>query len=464
MRFDILPMNYALALSELFDKVSPVTNELMFQVFKDEVGVDIVTHFEIGQKPIASASFAQVYRGRFRGEEIVVKIQKPDVEKYINADLSLLRGLFALLRPFGILNIVRLEEVVVQLKDWLTDELDYTREAHNTIVIYNHVRRHSLEEHIAVPRVFEAFTRRRVLVQSYLPGVTLSQVLHGNQHALERENITSLLASFKSDVHVTANFFIRDLMRQYFIDGFFQADPHPGNLMIMPGNGIGFLDFGIVGKSTSATNYFCEFIYGAANLDYKKAAHGLIRFAAERIYNELGQENMKDEKIKNILEETLSFLEKKFAKELEPIISQWHFSTGDTSLNVIKRSSSVAFFKIVRLVEKYNLRLPADVIAFIRTLLIVDMVCLRLSPTFNMVRAVHSFFQTFPLTSIAAIKTLHVDELNKLQTIESLKAHSLDSRAVQKERRLLAKEKLIDRVYALAERNPELYTILKAYK
>lgn len=464
MRFDVLPITYAVALNELFDKVSPIPNELMFEVFKDEIGAGIDTYFDIGKKPIASASFAQVYRGRFRGEDVAIKIQKPNVEKYIKADLALLRGLFTVLKPFGILNVVKLEEVINQLKEWLVDELDYRREAHNTAIIYSHISQHSLEEQIIVPRMYETFTQRRVLVQTYVPGLTLSQILRGDQNTLEQKNIEKILLSFKSDIHIATNLFIRDLMRQYFVDGFFQADPHPGNLMILPGNKIGFLDFGIVGKSVSTTNYFCEFIYGAANLEYKKAAHGLVQFAAERVHSELGQENIGDKKMRDILEETLTFLERQFERELPSIIGNWHFSTGDTSLDINKRSSSIAFFKIVRLVEKYGLRLPSDVIAFIRTLLIVDMVCLRLSPKFNMVKAIHSFFDVFPLASITALKTSHAHELHTLQTLQSLQEDSLESTMIRKEQHLLAKEKLMDRIYALAERNPELYTTLKRYK
>lgn len=462
MRFDILPMPYAVALGELFENVSPARNEDMFQVFKDEVGEDITTLFDIEPVPIATASFAQVYRGRYKGKQVVVKIQKPGVEQYIKTDLMLLRVLMWIIGPFRLLRGVHLQEVIDQLAEWFDEELDYRCEAENTDKIYNHVLEHNLQAKIAIPKVYKEFTRTRVLVESYLEGLTVGRIIRDNSDDPQEESLVkSLLASYNPDFALAGNAFCRELLRQYFIDGFVHADPHPGNLMILPGNAIGFVDFGIIGKKTSPTSNFLEFVYGIVNLDLEMAAQGMIRFALERLHRDLGDENMNDPGMKAAMDKTIKYLESHFRKEIQPIADAWHMKTGDSSMAPGERSSYQALMKIFQTVDEYGLRMPQDVVALNRCLAIIDMVCLRLSPEFNMVKAVASFFDEYSLEDIEEMSKVHTAELTELHVLKSLERDSEEEEMRKKERYMLAKERLMHRIYALADRNPELYTILK---
>ncbi len=125
MRFDILPINYARGLMDILDNVKPVSDERMFDVFEKEAGKKLEEVFErIERRPIGSASFAQVYKGVLNGENIVVKIQKPESDKYIKADLLFLKLAFFFIDFWGILKSVSSKEILIQLKEWLSDELD----------------------------------------------------------------------------------------------------------------------------------------------------------------------------------------------------------------------------------------------------------------------------------------------------------------------------------------------------
>ena len=439
MRFDLLPAPYALALFDLFDHATPLPNEVMFQVFRDSYGAEIEHIFSIDPKPLATASFGQVYRGTYHNESVIIKIQKPGVVKTVTTDIALLRGLSWIFSPFGLLRVVPLGEVLDQLEEWLIDELDYRREAANGGIIHAHIERHHLEDNVIVPKIYEEFTRTNVIVESFIAGSTVTDLIrrHGD-------------ASFPLDRIAVSTFFICDLMRQYFVDHFFQADPHPGNLMVLPQNTIGFIDFGIVGRPVSATHHFCEFIWGAVNLEYSRMAHGMMEFAKARVREELGE--APDERSRKILDVTLAFIEERLIEECKPIMFEWHAATGDPSLSLAARSSSVAFFKVIRVIEKYGLRLPPDVIAFIRALLIIDMVCLRLTREFNMVSAVHSFFDRYPIHSIEETGKAHQAELTALQNIPVL---ALDpereaaAKARRKERSASDRERLKERVSRL---------------
>ena len=113
MRFDILPLDYARELLNLLDDTKHIPNEELFPIFKEETGKNIKKFFEeLDETSIATASFSQVYKAKYRGEEVIVKIQKPDSRKYVNADLIILRIAAFFIDRAGLLKAVSMAEVV----------------------------------------------------------------------------------------------------------------------------------------------------------------------------------------------------------------------------------------------------------------------------------------------------------------------------------------------------------------
>jgi len=466
MRFDLLPMEYATELLNLLDSAAPLSNEEMFGVFKQETGKDIKRVFEsLEETPLATASFAQVYKGTYNGSTVAIKIQKPKVKREIRADIMALSLIVPLLNATGILKAVSIDEVFDQLKDWLEEELDYYTEAKNTETIYHHAQIHNLKG-VAIPKIYPEFTTEKVLVQEFLPGIQAKRLIESLRK--QPEKTRQYLETRSIILEKVAEFFIRDLMRQYFIDGFFHADPHPANLMIFPENKIGYVDFGIIGRPTYDSFDFLRFIEAIARADSDEAADGIVGFADQRFREEIGDSLESDPTISVVYKKTLKFIKERVAIDLKPIVIHWHASTGDKTLSLRERSSAVAFFKIIKVLERYKVKFPPDVIAFIRTLLIIDMVCLKLTPDFSMVRAIKSFFEKTSLEEAQRQSLVHAAEMADLHDfdefgpVEKITPEQIEMRQLwRKEKYSYAQEKFMGVVAALAEKYPELYNEIK---
>ena len=452
MRFDLLPINYAVALLNLLDNARTIPNNKMFGVFLDDTRKNIKDVFDnFNETSISTASFAQVYKGTYNGKDIIIKIQKPNVKRYITSDMVLLRIFAYIIDGVGILKTVSMSDVLFQFKEWLHDELDYTIEARNAQTIYDNVKKNRLEN-IVIPIIYHEFTTKRIIVQEFLYGFQVNKII--NELMVNPEHIKNTLKENGIDLLRVSNLFISDLMRQYFIDGVFHADPHPANLMIFSKNKIGYIDFGIIGKSKYNNFDLLRYINGVAELEFKIAADGMVNFIGTYIKNEMGSV-LDDKKIKTFYDIVLRFITDKLTEDFKPIVNDWHFHTGNKDLELKERSAAVAFLKMVKAVEKYHLKFPSDVIAFIRALLIIDMVCLKMADNFNMIKAIQSFFN---LHSLEKVKTsIHNKEAYRIYGTRQIK----ENLEYNREQEYNMKEKFTDIVYILAEKYPELYNKIK---
>ena len=465
MRFDILPIDYASGLLDLLDSAAPVENEKMFAVFEKETGKKIKEVFnELDEAPVGTASFAQVYRGQWGDEAVAIKIQKPDVQKYVKADLFFLKFVFSIAEFLGILRSVSMKEVGAQLEEWLEDELDYTIEAGNNRILYDHAQRHKLENTV-IPKAYEQLTTKKILVQEFIFGSQVKKIMVYLE--TRPQELKKILDERKIDLFKASNAFVYDLMRQYFIDGFFHADPHPANLMIFPESRIGFIDFGIIGRSKYDSTGLLRFIQGAVELDFRQSAEGIVEFLNERLMRDYGEVMEGDHKTQKTYETVLEFITRRLTEDMAPIIKDWNFFTGRKDANIAERSSARAFLRIAKTIEKYGLKFPSDVIAFLRSLVIIDMVCLRLDNNFNMVQAAKIFFEHNTPEDIRNKAPEHQEETAQLNTLESL---SLSGDTPEKEgetstrieeKHYAARERLINTITALAEKYPELYNEIK---
>ena len=246
-RSDLLAPEWTAALQQLHSHAAPLPWETAQPLIEQSLGLpvdQVFTHFD--PVPLASASIAQVYRARLKavtdtqenGEreatapdiDVVVKVQRPGLRPQIEADLRLLEHLALLAQDqWPQLARYRPREVTRQLGQALREELDFTVEAHNGDAVAAHF---ADQDEIVVPRIHWALSGPRLLVQDYVAGVPASAV--GADPALDGP----LLA------RRGARAFLQMVLR----DGLFHADPHPGNLLALPGNRVGFIDFGMVGR------------------------------------------------------------------------------------------------------------------------------------------------------------------------------------------------------------------------
>jgi predicted unusual protein kinase regulating ubiquinone biosynthesis (AarF/ABC1/UbiB family) len=233
-RADLLPQPYIEALTRLQDKVEPFPFTEVEQIVATELGVRIskaFSHFE--SKPIAAASLGQVHRAALRdGREVVVKVQRPGIREEMSKDMDVLSDMSAFLDSHT--EAGRKYEFTPLLEEFrknLLRELDYRLEARNLVIIANNLREF---DRIIVPQPVDDYTTSRVLTMDYISG----------------KKITALtpLAKIELDGYQLAQHLFQAYLHQILIDGFFHADPHPGNVFLTDDGRIALIDLGMVAR------------------------------------------------------------------------------------------------------------------------------------------------------------------------------------------------------------------------
>ena len=236
-RPDILPPDFIAELSHLQDRAAPMPVQTVFELIEKGLGRSAPQLFaSIDPEPMASASIAQVHRARLAsGEDVVVKVQRPGIEEQIRSDTDLLfylaRFLEGVIEETGIYTPTG---IVTEFRNAMLLELDFENEARN---IEEFARNHADRPYVVIPNLYGDLSSRTVITLQELKGVKLKTVLESGQSAgVDRQQLARhvLEASFQ----------------QLFKDGLFHGDPHPGNIIVMEGNRIGLLDFGLVGRLT----------------------------------------------------------------------------------------------------------------------------------------------------------------------------------------------------------------------
>jgi ubiquinone biosynthesis protein len=232
-RADLLPAEFIAELRHLQDAAAPIPLEAVHAQIAAGLGRSPEEAFaSIEPQPLAAASIAQVHRARTRsGEEVAVKVQRPGIAAQMGSDLRVLRSLAVLLEAVveetGVSSPVA---IVEEFDRAIHEELDFVHEAEN---VRSFQKTHAERPTIRIPAVFEELSSSTVLTLEYLEGVRLleAELDPDRRSALAR---TVLDVSF----------------RQLFVDGLFHGDPHPGNFLLLPGDVIALLDFGLVGRLT----------------------------------------------------------------------------------------------------------------------------------------------------------------------------------------------------------------------
>ena len=232
-RHDLLAPEWTTELEKLHSHVTAVPWEHMAPQLIEDLGVDPRELFlDFNIEPIAAASMAQVYSARlFDGTEIVLKARRPNLRNTIEADLRLLSHVAHLLADTDSdWKRFKPEEIVSYLASALRDELDFTREGHHCDLIAATFTEHP---EIVFPKIYWQWSGERLLVQDYIRGVNPTNVAALKEKGLDPQLLAKrgALAMLKMILH----------------DGLFHADPHPGNLLAMADNKVGFIDFGMVG-------------------------------------------------------------------------------------------------------------------------------------------------------------------------------------------------------------------------
>ncbi|MEA3468143.1 MAG: AarF/ABC1/UbiB kinase family protein [Thermodesulfobacteriota bacterium] len=267
-RPDLIPPEYLNELAELQDNVPPFSFAEVKEIFLAETGKTPNELFrEFDEQPIAAASIGQVHRGRLQdGNEVVIKVQRPNIENIIAVDLEILAHLASLMEQY--LEEVqghRPSAVVDEFARSLSMEIDYTVELAN---IQRFSRQFSDNETIYVPLVYSDLSTERILTMEYIDGIKASKL--------------DTLRSQGYDLHLIAERGANLVMEQIFVHGFFHGDPHPGNIFILPDNITCFLDFGMMGRlSRGDREDFTDLMLSIVTKNDRKITDGVLSITTQ---------------------------------------------------------------------------------------------------------------------------------------------------------------------------------------
>ena len=267
-RPDLIPAEYLDELARLQDEVPPFSLAEVHAIFREELGrsPDEVFHY-FDAEPLAAASIGQVHRARLdSGAEVVVKVQRPDIENVIAVDLEILAHLAGLMEQY-------LEEVqghrptaiVQEFARSLSREIDFAIELAN---VQRFARQFKNNTAIHVPLVYPELSTQRVLVMEYVLGIKASMAGQLREQGYDLPLIAERGATL--------------VMEQIFVHGFFHADPHPGNLFILPDNVVCFIDFGQMGRlSRKDREDFTDLVLDLVAGDERTVVEGVLKVTVQ---------------------------------------------------------------------------------------------------------------------------------------------------------------------------------------
>ena len=389
LRVDVLPKEYALQMLQLFDNVKPFSYGLVEEIFIQELGTKPEKIFkDFQKKPFASASFGQVHAAKLSDDTIVaVKIMRPGIEEKVHADFLLIDILAFFGDLFFKIDALPWKEFANEFKKWTKEELDYHKEIEHLQRMHKNVSGYN---HIVIPKVYPHLSTKRILVEDYIEGIPLSRIIQGLKDGrLTKEKLLKMGINTKR----ISKLLTAEILREFFIDGLFHADPHPGNILVLKENKLAFIDFGIVGSSmTYNKKSFVESVKGYAQMDFKKAVYNSTDFMGEDLKCIIASALPASVSQKSV-DEFTKFLANHFSETVE------HIVMGNVkNLEVMKTDYTVVAFQIMKAAKRYKIKMPSEMVLLIRTLSIIGFLAKELDYSYRLTEETKAFFQKYPET------------------------------------------------------------------
>jgi len=349
-RPDIVPPELAKELEKLQDNVKPFKFEFVEERIKEEFDIPVSELFKwIDKKPLAAASIGQVHKARLKnGKTVIVKVQRPKVEENIEIDLAILLDLAKLAKKhiskIGVFDPVGLVE---EFSRSIRRELDYMREGRNAERFRKNFK---AVDYVYIPKVFWDFTTKSILTMEFVKGIKVNNIDGINKKKLDRKKIAENGA--------------KAIMKQVLVDGFFHADPHPGNIFVAKNETITFMDFGMTGFiDTKTRQRFADLFISVTRRDSDKTIECLF-------------------KIVKINEKTNI---EGFRGEISELIAEYY----GVSLKQVK--IGVLVNELMALARSYRAVIPSNLLLLTKAMVTIEGVGEKLNPDFNLAETAQPF-------------------------------------------------------------------------
>ncbi|WP_049570578.1 AarF/ABC1/UbiB kinase family protein [Nocardiopsis sp. SBT366] len=337
-RRDLLPPVFVEELGRLHSEVAKVPFQRIRECVEGELGRPLEEVFAaFDPEPLAAASIAQAHPARLHGgEEVVVKVQRPGIVPVVRRDLDIIRRLarrFDEYTDWG--PAIGVLDLADRFAGALLEELDFEVEAANIAAVADATG----GSEVRIPRVYEAYTGRRVLVMERLHG---TQVGGGDLSAEEAERIARVLLDC--------------LLEQVLMSGIFHADPHPGNILVLDGGGVGLLDYGSVGRLDART----------------REALQMMLLAIDR-----GDAVLLTDTLLDVVDDPGEIDAERLRRSLGQFMARYLHGSTTASMRM--------FTELLMLVTRFGLVLPAELAGVFRALATLEGTLVHLSPGFDTV-------------------------------------------------------------------------------
>ena len=388
-RPDLLPANYIEALTALQAQVPPVAWKDIEIVITEQLAKPIEQVFKyINTQPIAAGSIGQIHRAPLlSGEEVAIKVLRPGIEKIVAQDSALIKGIADLvaLTEFGqSYDVVNLAEEFIKA---VNAELDFTQEGHYTDQLrYNLTQsRWSEPKQLVIPKIYWHLTNSRLLVLEWLEG---KQILDAD---VSRPETEQTISQRKSEI---TRILFRSFFQQIYIDGFFHADPHPGNIFYLDDGRVALIDCGMVGRLDPQTQQILtELLLAIVDLDAKRCSQLTIKLS------------------ESVVPITLVQLEVDYERMLRKYYN----------LNLNQINFSQVVYELLQIARRNRIKLPGNLGLFAKSLANLEGTARKFNPDINILEEVKPL-----LTNILEQQLIGSTPLQTaLRTVLDLKSFSL---------------------------------------
>jgi predicted unusual protein kinase regulating ubiquinone biosynthesis (AarF/ABC1/UbiB family) len=356
-RGDLLPLPFVRELMKLQDQVPAFPTEEALARVESELGKGVAELYaEIEREPVAAASLGQVYRARLHtGEEVAVKVQRPQLEERVARDVFVLRTLVARLvaRFPRVSENADWEGMLAEFSQTIFEEMDYALEAANAERFRANFRQWRA---VHVPRIHYTHSTSRVLTMEFIRGTKVTEIEQLRARRVSPLKVNRLL--------------IRTYLKQLLEDGFFHADPHPGNLLVMTDGRLAFFDFGMTGRITPRLQ--AQMIDAFFHV-VEKDVHGLAQDLIELNFLKPGVDT---ERVRPVVEGLFSHY--------------LNLKLGEVNFKELT-------YDLAEIVYDYPFRLPSNFTYVMRALMTLEGIGIVTDPDFNFFETAKPYAKEFML-------------------------------------------------------------------
>ncbi|HKG14675.1 MAG TPA: AarF/UbiB family protein [Pyrinomonadaceae bacterium] len=356
---DILPLEYCNALFNLLDRIAPFPFAAVEQTFLEEFGQSPDEIFEyVEHRPLATASIGQVHVARLGGRKVVVKVRRPSVEQDFTGDIRLMLAMMSVVRSLRLSFLYWIIEPMSEFVAWTAEELDYRREAR-----YMDQQRRNAESNPRerVPEVYWDYVSTRTLVVEFMEGVNLLDYLRAAEAG---DELT--LARLRA-LGFDAGRFVYNVLENFLGDansfGMFHADLHPANLLILPDNVVGYVDFGITGVlSRYSRRNVVSLTMSLGRGDLEGMCAAFFKISTVNAGSDV----------------------EGFRQGMRRLASGWYEWQGGAQRLV--KNATLVMLDMLKLSRRTGIYPERDVVKYIRSAIAIDGLITRVAPGFNLGR------------------------------------------------------------------------------